>query len=753
LHSFYGFHNEKDQIFLKIEIYNPIYMRDFREVLFSGLIQGYWFQAYEAHISYFMKLYTDCDLYGMDYLKIKKFRFRRNGIQKIEPKKLNRHLLYPVEFWHHLENAPEARDINYDFLKDDMDLRFFDWDTLLKIYKEEDIFCPYSKNSNWNLEIDFDIDSIINKMEFKLHSKLEATPVQSQIEETKDFITPLNKQSKGFQSQLESSINTSDLLSVDEVDLQASIRITEGGELDKSMRKYYESTAKRLQDIQEEAMSMKSPLEMGEVELSNLELSKIFDEDDVLTEELEDIISDQKEDSENSEDRAVQEAILTTVKKEEEEKHSIWSSDLMSFTFTQSLNKTATKKKSNLSKFLFTSRLKTGRKPRESCITGATKAWASFKTHIKYVKSMFNLWKDEYNRRKRLRISVPLPEIFTSPPENLIIPHSQTFIPQIYQTLLSNLSTHHPPLVSNFVSTVTPDPLELAPIDLEEMSDRWGHNYFKRLIYRRVEWAHGGKRLNEEEAWDEEMDVLDVIPTMREQFRTMYFKEGKKQAQSRIVAKDNMKITDFKRREEEPQDKFDDESDISEELMKFIDYELEEESENVIAEGYLDQYQYRYKHLSPKLSNVKAILANKSVNLYPKKAFFTNLNDLVHHYSYKIHKDPKTNIVETKFESLKTAEYAQYLAYKRDGINLRSDMQLPSFALKRMSKKSWNLTKISTSDFPKFLTFSYPVLSPSTKSVISSINREKSIKSELAQRMLKKRKRSQNDEFTSNFAS
>ena len=34
-------------------------------------------------------------------------------------------------------------------------------------------------------------------------------------------------------------------------------------------------------------------------------------------------------------------------------------------------------------------------------------------------------------------------------------------------------------------------------------------------------------------------------------------------------------------------------------------------------------------------------------------------------------------------------EYAQLIAYKNNGVTLKSDMQLPLNALKRMTKKSW----------------------------------------------------------------
>lgn len=39
---------------------------------------GKFFQCYEAHLNYFMQLFSDHNIYGIDELKIMEFTFRKN---------------------------------------------------------------------------------------------------------------------------------------------------------------------------------------------------------------------------------------------------------------------------------------------------------------------------------------------------------------------------------------------------------------------------------------------------------------------------------------------------------------------------------------------------------------------------------------------------------------------------------------------------------------------------------------------------
>ena len=72
----YGFHSEKKP-FLKITIYDPAHVKRCSELLYQGAVFGHSFQPYEAHLTYYMHFYTDLNLFGMQFLKITNFKFRR----------------------------------------------------------------------------------------------------------------------------------------------------------------------------------------------------------------------------------------------------------------------------------------------------------------------------------------------------------------------------------------------------------------------------------------------------------------------------------------------------------------------------------------------------------------------------------------------------------------------------------------------------------------------------------------------------
>lgn len=62
--------------------------------MFSKLLGGRTYQAYEAHINYFMHLFADLNIYGLHPITLMDFKFRRN-IDKLQDqfKKLNTKLL------------------------------------------------------------------------------------------------------------------------------------------------------------------------------------------------------------------------------------------------------------------------------------------------------------------------------------------------------------------------------------------------------------------------------------------------------------------------------------------------------------------------------------------------------------------------------------------------------------------------------------------------------------------------------------
>ena len=66
----------------------------------------------------------------MDFMKVTDFKFRRNGIPKISPKRICRKILYPDNFWYHFITPPDAYYQDYEFLQNDPDLKLFHVDGL-----------------------------------------------------------------------------------------------------------------------------------------------------------------------------------------------------------------------------------------------------------------------------------------------------------------------------------------------------------------------------------------------------------------------------------------------------------------------------------------------------------------------------------------------------------------------------------------------------------------------------------------------
>ena len=171
--------------------------------------------------------------------------------------------------------------------------------------------------------------------------------------------------------------------------------------------------------------------------------------------------------------------------------------------------------------------------------TNATEACAIYQENIKYVKSMINLWKDEYIRRKRLKITVPLPDVFTIPESELQgespdtyrkdIPHDQLrSVPRVKEMVLDNLrnwiTNENEINQEYFVDQPDLNPIGDYRIDEKEASSRWGHQYFKELKQNRERWAHYGTGINDEN-WRNEyegLDTLDIMENMKNQYAEMY---------------------------------------------------------------------------------------------------------------------------------------------------------------------------------------------------------------------------------------
>lgn len=72
---FYGYHIGY-RFYLKIYLFNPLYMTRLADLLQQGVILKQKFQPFEAHLQYVPQFMTDYNLYGCDYLDATQMRFR-----------------------------------------------------------------------------------------------------------------------------------------------------------------------------------------------------------------------------------------------------------------------------------------------------------------------------------------------------------------------------------------------------------------------------------------------------------------------------------------------------------------------------------------------------------------------------------------------------------------------------------------------------------------------------------------------------
>ncbi|KAJ9155397.1 DNA polymerase [Pleurostoma richardsiae] len=102
---FYGYHVGY-HFYLKIYMYNPVYMTRLADLLQQGVIMSRKFQPYEAHLQYLLQFLIDYNLYGCDYLDSSRVVFR-SPVPRYEDADNASHL------WHS-ESIPEER-ITDDF--------------------------------------------------------------------------------------------------------------------------------------------------------------------------------------------------------------------------------------------------------------------------------------------------------------------------------------------------------------------------------------------------------------------------------------------------------------------------------------------------------------------------------------------------------------------------------------------------------------------------------------------------------------
>lgn len=66
---FYGYHHKEHQ-FLKIYLYNPLFVRRAANLFQNGAILGKVYQPHESHVPFSLQFLIDYNLYGMSFLHV-----------------------------------------------------------------------------------------------------------------------------------------------------------------------------------------------------------------------------------------------------------------------------------------------------------------------------------------------------------------------------------------------------------------------------------------------------------------------------------------------------------------------------------------------------------------------------------------------------------------------------------------------------------------------------------------------------------
>ena len=291
INSIYGYHSESESVFLKISIYDPSNLKQLREVLWSGLVFGYRFQSYEAHIEYSMHFFTDWDLYGMDFIKLREFTFRKGGIPQLNKAQMQRKTVFADNFLHHLTQKPQWFYETYDFLQEDIDLKLFDLDTVIEERKacNMQLFNEYEKNTGCSIEIDADINWIINKLEQEIHyMEYQNSPGNDLMSTIKPSLPLARKEEDKFNESIyKNNLKTpnrtkeSQSISLKSLDLwldtsieKASIFIVDGSDLNLAMKSLRSKTLKKIEQIIEASESF--VIDDISIDISDLDLKGLL---------------------------------------------------------------------------------------------------------------------------------------------------------------------------------------------------------------------------------------------------------------------------------------------------------------------------------------------------------------------------------------------------------------------------------------------------------------------------------------------
>ncbi|KAK6068899.1 DNA polymerase zeta catalytic subunit [Seiridium cupressi] len=129
---FYGYHVGY-RFYLKIYMLTPLVMTRLAELLQQGVIMKRVFQPYEAHLQYLLQFMTDYNLYGCDYIKARKVRFRAPVPQHDDEDKQTIHL------WH-------SQSVSTACITDDVEL---------------------PRVSHCSIEVDICVQDILNRHDIK----------------------------------------------------------------------------------------------------------------------------------------------------------------------------------------------------------------------------------------------------------------------------------------------------------------------------------------------------------------------------------------------------------------------------------------------------------------------------------------------------------------------------------------------------------------------------------------------------------
>lgn len=128
---FYGFHVGY-KFYLKIYMLNPMFMTRLAELLQQGVILKRKFQPHEAHLQYLLQFMADYNLYGCNYVEVRRVSFRA-PVPKREDNKESIHI------WH-------SQSVPTSCITDDADL---------------------PRVSHCSIEVDLCVQDILNRLEIK----------------------------------------------------------------------------------------------------------------------------------------------------------------------------------------------------------------------------------------------------------------------------------------------------------------------------------------------------------------------------------------------------------------------------------------------------------------------------------------------------------------------------------------------------------------------------------------------------------